>query len=124
MGNFHVGCRIERPDRTRSAEVPGVLVDTGSAYTWVMGKTLERIGITRQKKDLAFVTATGQRITRSMGYAIIHVAGIETNDEVVFGEEGDLQLLGARSLEGLNLRVDTVAQKLVAAGPILAAPIQ
>ena len=121
MGNFYVSCRIERPDRRRSVDVAAVLVDTGSAYTWISEKLLESIRIKRQKKDLTFVTANGQRITRSMGYAIIHVAGIETNDEVVFGEEGDLQLLGARSLEGLNLRVDTVAQKLVAAGPILAA---
>jgi len=32
-----------------------------------------------------------------------------------------LQILGARSLEGMNLRVDSRAKKLVAGGPILAA---
>jgi hypothetical protein len=42
-------------------------------------------------------------------------------DEVVFAQPGDLELLGARSLEGLNLRVDSRAKKLVAGGPILAA---
>lgn len=42
-------------------------------------------------------------------------------DDVVFGEPGDLMLLGARSLEGLNLRVDPVTRQLVDAGPVPAA---
>ena len=37
-----------------------------------------------------------------------------TIDEVVFAQPGDLEWLGARSLEGLNLRVDGRAKKLVA----------
>jgi hypothetical protein len=67
------------------------------------------------------VTATGQEITRTIGYAIIRVGDAVTIDEVVFGQPGDLELLGARSLEGLNLRVHSRAKKLVAGGPILAA---
>ena len=39
------------------------------------------------------------------------------------GEPGDLALLGARTLEGLNLRVDTARKKLVAAGPVPAAAL-
>jgi len=39
----------------------------------------------------------------------------------VFGEAGDLVLLGARSLEGLNLRVDPLTKTLVDAGPAPAA---
>ncbi len=42
-------------------------------------------------------------------------------DEIVFPEKGDLLLLGARTLEGLNLTVDSKKKKLVAAGPLLAA---
>ena len=42
-------------------------------------------------------------------------------DEVVFAQSGDLELPGARSLEGLNLRVDYRAKELVAGGPIPAA---
>ncbi len=44
-----------------------------------------------------------------------------TIDEVVFGEEGDMPLLGARTLGGLNLTVDSRLKKLVAAGPLPAA---
>jgi hypothetical protein len=42
-------------------------------------------------------------------------------DEVVFGEPGDLVLLGARSPEGLNLKVEPITRRLVDAGPAPAA---
>jgi len=42
----------------------------------------------------------------------VRVAGIETLDEVVFGEPGDLILLGSRSLEGMNLRIDPLSKRL------------
>jgi hypothetical protein len=58
-----------------------------------------------------------------VGFAIVHAGGTFTNDEVVFGEPDDLILLGARSLEGLNLKVDLVGKRLVSAGPMLAAAL-
>ena len=122
MGTFSVGCRVENSvDRTRRVVIPRVLVDTGSEYTWVPATMLDRIGIAREKKDIEFVMANGQRVTRSIGFAIIRVEKSFTIDEVVFAEKGDLLLLGARSLEGLNLAVDPRRKKLVAAGPVLAA---
>ncbi len=122
MGTFHTGCRIENvSDRTKGATLARLLVDTGSEYTWAPATTLEKLGIAREKKDLAFVMANGQQITRSVGFAIVRVDKHFTVDEVVFAEKGDLLLLGARSLEGLNLTVDTQKKKLVAAGPLPAA---
>jgi hypothetical protein len=41
--------------------------------------------------------------------------------EIVFAGRGDLSLLGARPLEGLNLAVDAGGRRLVGAGPIPAA---
>ena len=123
MGTFSVGCKIENSvDRTRQAKFSRMLVDTGSEYTWVPATSLEKIGIAREKKDVEFMLANGQRITRSVGFAIIRVEKSFTIDEVVFAEKGDLLLLGARSLEGLNLTVDPHRKKLVAAGPLPAAP--
>ena len=96
MGAFHVGCKIENvADRSRSATLSKVLVDTGSEYTWITESILERLGIQREKKDLAFVMANGQQITRSVGFAVIRVGSAFTVDEVVFAEKGDLLLLGA-----------------------------
>ncbi len=67
--------------------------------------------------------ANGQSITRTIGFAIIHVSKAFTIDEVVFAQNGDMQLPGARLLEGLNLRVDSREKKLVASGPVNAANV-
>jgi predicted aspartyl protease len=96
-------------------------VDTGSEFTWVSERRLERIGIGREKKDVPFVLANGQEVTRSVGFAIIRFDKYFTIDEIVFAEPGDLQLLGARTLEGLNLMIEPVRRRLVAAGPLPAA---
>ncbi len=98
--------------------MPKLLVDTGSEYTWAPTATLEKLGVGREKKDLEFVMANGQKITRSVGFAIVRVEQSFTVDEVVFAEKGDLLLLGARTLEGLSLAVDSRKKKLVAAGPL------
>ena len=122
MGTFHARCKIENPtDRTRSVVIPKLLVDSGSEYTWVSERSLERIGISREKKDVAFILANGQEVTRSVGFATIRLDKFFTIDEVVFAEPGDLQLLGARTLEGLNLIIEPSMRRLVAAGPLPAA---
>ena len=99
-----------------------VLVDTGAELSWAPAAVLESLGITR-RKTIRFQQADGTILERWVGFAIVHAGGTFTNDEVVFGEPGDLVLLGARSLEGLNLKVDLVGKRLVSAGPMLAAPV-
>ncbi len=121
MGLFYVGCRVLNPVTSKSIVVRRLMVDTGAESTWIGAAALEAIGIERRKKDLQFQLANGQIMTRSVGYAVLTVDKSETVDEVVFAEPEDLQLLGARALEGLNLQVDARARRLVAAGPILSA---
>jgi predicted aspartyl protease len=122
MGTFHTSCTVENHvDRSRSIHVPKLLVDTRSGHTWVPAAKLEKIGVRREKKDIPFVMANGELVTRSVGFAILRLANRFTIDEVVFAEPGDLILLGARTLEGLNLTVDPARKKLVAAGPLPAA---
>jgi hypothetical protein len=62
-------------------------------------------------------------LERWVGFAIVHAEGKLTIDEIVFGEPDDLVLLGARSLEGMNLKVDLTGKRLVSGGPMLAAAI-
>ena len=118
MGTFEVSCRVENHvDRSKSIRVPKLLVDTGSEHTWIPAAKLQKIGVTREKKDVPFVMANGETVTRSVGFAILRFQKHFTIDEVVFAEPGDLLLLGARTLEGFNLTVDATQKKLVAAGP-------
>jgi predicted aspartyl protease len=122
MGVFRIEIEIENLRRpTRQTAVPDLLVATGSELTWIPQTVLDSIGIKVVKKDLPLQMANGQTITRSTGYALLRAAGFETVDEVVFGQPGDLPLLGARTLEGFGATVDPQKRRLVVAGPYTAA---
>lgn len=95
------------------------LVDTGAELSWAPADVLESLGIKRVKQ-IRFQQADGTVLTRWVGFAMLYVPEGFTTDEVVFGEPGDLVLLGARTLEGMNLKVDLVGKRLVSAGPMLA----
>lgn len=122
MGIFSVKVDIARPSG-RIAFIPAgsIRVDTGAEMTWISADLLRRLKIQMRKKDQPFIMANGQQVTRSVGYAIIRSRDFETVDEVVFAQPGDLQLLGARTLEGFNAVVDPRKKRLIAAGPMPAA---
>src|SRR5688572_29001229 len=112
---------IEHPARRGTVvELSDVIVDTGSEYTWVPQPVLESIGLVPER-IVDFVTSDGRQIERGIGFANIYAAGTSTPDIVVFAERGDLVLLGARTLDGLNLRINVVSRGLVPAGPVPAA---
>lgn len=122
MGTFSVSIEISKAGGTPTfVRVRKAMVDTGSEVTWINAETLRKAKIRIRKKDQRFVMANGGQITRDIGYAIIRCGEFETVDEIVFAHPGDLQLLGARTLEGFNARVDSRAKRLVAAGPMPAA---
>ena len=121
MGSFRVDIEIENPARPGGRqEVRSVLVDTGAELSWIPATVLESLGIGRYR-TARFRQASGAIVERSIGAAFMHVAGSRTVDDVVFGEPTDLVILGSRSLEGLNFRIDPVRKQLVDAGPVLAA---
>jgi len=123
MGTFRTELELENPVHPgRRVMVRSVLVDSGAELSWVPAELLEELGIERRKR-WRFRQADGTLLERWAGWAGVYVAGTSTADEVVFGEPGDLVLLGARTLEGLNLRVDSLRKTLVDAGPAPAAPV-
>jgi len=121
MGTFRVDVEIENPARPGGRRtVRSALVDTGSELSWLPGDLLSALGIERYEAR-RFRQADGTVLERWVGPAFLHVTGRRTADDVVFGEPGDLVLLGSRSLEGLNVRVEPVLKRLVDAGPAPAA---
>jgi predicted aspartyl protease len=123
MGTLRTTIGVENVSQKGSIhEFPETLVDTGSEFTWIPRSILESLGIKVQRRQ-GFVVADGRRVERDIGYAIVHAGGAATADDVVFAEENDFVLLGVRSLEGLNLRLDVVRKQLVDAGPVLAAAL-
>jgi predicted aspartyl protease len=124
MGTFRVDGEVAKVQKSISpVPVPQMLVDTGSDFSWVPEEALKLAGIPVAKKDVVFEMANGRAVTRSTGYGILRVAGLETVDEIVFAQPGDLTLLGARTLEGLGVQVDSRHKKLVAVRKHLAAPL-
>ena len=123
MGTFRIDVEIENPAAEgRRERLSNVLVDTGAELSWFPAATLEALGIPRRKM-WRFRQADGTVVERWAGPAHLYAAGTYTTDEVIFGEPRDLILLGARSLEGLNLRIDPVSKTLVDAGPAPAAAV-
>src|SRR5207249_1108777 len=121
MGTFRVDIEIENPARPGQRRTLGsVLVDTGAELSWVPAEVLEALGVERNNQ-WRFRQANGTVLERWTGIVVITVAGKRTGDDVVFGEPGDLTLLGSRTLEGLNFRVEPVTKRLVDAGPAPAA---
>src|SRR5690242_21791924 len=121
MGTFRVDVEIENPARPGDRRtLRSVLVDTGAELSWVPAEVLESLGVERNNKWL-FRQADGSILERWTGTVVVSVAGKRAGDEVVFGEPGDLVLLGSRTLEGLNFRVEPVTKQLVDAGPAPAA---
>lgn len=121
MGIFRTTVGIEsHTARGTVRYVEGVMVDTGSEMSWLPASLLESMGIQRERV-VRFRMADGNVIARDVGYAILHAGGSRVSDDVVFAIAGDLLLLGARTIEGLNFRVDLANKEFVAAGPMPAA---
>ena len=121
MSTFRISVEVENPTRPGERRlIQSVLVDTGAELSWFPAAVLESLGIERFER-WKFRQASGVVIERWVGPAFVHAAGKRATDDVVFGEPGDLVLLGARSLEGLNLRVDALTRQLVDGGPVPAA---
>jgi predicted aspartyl protease len=114
MSLYRVSVIARNPKDEEQATLPlEAVVDSGSELTWLPDDALRTAGIVPRRRQ-AFITATGNRVTRDVGYAILAAEGFETIDEVVFGEPDDLVLLGVRTLEGFSVTVDFIGHRMVA----------
>src|SRR2546423_785527 len=121
MGTFRIEIEIENPARPGARRtLSSVLVDTRAELSWIPQDVLDSLGIERYPR-WGFRQADGTVLERWVGPAFVHAVGKRATDDVVFGKPGDLVLLGAHTLEGLNLRIEPVTKQLVDAGPSPAA---
>jgi len=121
MGIFRTTIEIAPlHDAAARRTLANVMVDTGSEYNWAPAALLTELGVRPVRTD-RFETADGRILEREIGFALFFAAGRSSPAVAVFALPGDMILLGAHGLEGMNLRVDLVRRELVSAGPIPAA---
>lgn len=101
MGHTNVEVKLHGP---KGSEKVGLLVDTGSTYSWVSRAVLEKLGVEPKGKKV-FKTIDDRHIEREIGEAVIEIMGEKATTVVVFADEGT-QVLGVHALEGLGLEVD------------------
>ena len=111
MGRFNVDIELGTPDGSRF-ETFRALVDTGASITSLPGSALRALGV-MPHGYINFVLADGSRIRRETGRTWIRIGGRAEMTLVTFGEERTAPLLGAYSLQGLFLMVDTPNERLV-----------
>src|SRR5438046_2052929 len=111
MGLTHVEldvANVAEPERTERIEC---LVDSGAVYSVVPADLLARLGI-RPITEQIFRLANGERITRRKGGAVFKYGERIGVADVIFGEDGDANLLGAFTLEALGLALDPLKREL------------
>lgn len=112
MGLTYVEAMVANPfDEQREATFR-FLVDSGAVYTFIAGGELDRLGI-RSTQDRTFFLANGAPVKRRMGEARVSFQGLSATCVVLFGEEGDNNLLGVTTLENLGLIFDPMRQRIM-----------
>jgi predicted aspartyl protease len=112
VATFTVKLKVWNPANPgRSAELEA-WADTGAAYSWISKERLEPLGVQRVRR-LQFKTIEGHTVERDLAAVFLSANGYTGGDNVVVAEPGDLEILGAHSLESLGLAVDPVHKKLV-----------
>ena len=110
MGQFTVTIGVGHIDGGDLVEV-SALVDTGAYHTALPASLLEQLQV-RRLAEQVFEFADGNAESLSVGLARIAWQDQEFPCPIVFGAE-DKYLLGAGTLESLNLMVDPGRNRLV-----------
>ena len=114
MGTFFAEVQLASPARPARREIVKLLVDSGSLYTWVSAAVLRDRGIQPTERR-RLLTIEGRTLDRGAAEVLITLEGRTLHTLCVFGESGDLAVLGAYTLEGFGLAIDPVHRRLVPA---------
>ena len=111
MGEFTWPVGVWSADGERM-ETVDALVDTGASYSMFPRSMLERLGIAPIGQR-GFEQADGSVIQRDVGRALLRINGDEEYQRVIFGEDDVESLIGAGTLQGFLLLVDSVGEQLI-----------
>lgn len=117
VGTFSVRIAVGDPSGERFEQVDAI-VDTGATRTTIPASLLRSLGV-MPHRTAEFELADGSTRELSLGRARVRVEGREDLTQVAFGDEGMPCLLGAITLEELDLAVDPVNKRLIPTRPLL-----
>ena len=112
MGLTVLELDVANPATLARREPVQFLIDSGAIYSFVSRPILERLGIAPHSRQ-RFRLADGSIIERDRGDAVFFYGGKRGAAPVIFGEPGDVTLLGAVTLESLGLVLDAVRRNLI-----------
>ena len=111
MGLTNVTMRIRKRRKSKRSEEVEFLVDSGAFYTVVPTRLLKRLGIEPVETE-SFLLADGEKITRKVGEAYLEFGERHGTSKVIFGQRGDMTLVGSLALEVLGLMLDPLKREL------------
>jgi predicted aspartyl protease len=114
MGTFFAEVQLASPSRPDRRETLKLLVDTGSMYSWVSATALRDLGVQPTERR-RLLTIEGKTTQRGAAEVLITLEGRTLHTLCLFGDPGDLEVLGAYTLEGFGLAVDPVQRRLIPA---------
>ena len=117
MGTFSVPIEIGNPDGTQYRTVHA-LVDTGASHTTIPAPLLRELGVPVHDQ-VTFILADGRNIQRDVGRTWIRIDGRSEITIVVFGDQDAEALLGAYTMQGLLLNVDSANERLIQVSGLL-----
>ena len=112
MGTFTAKLKVWHPTHPEQVGEVELWVDTGAAYSWISRQRLEAVGIQPTGRR-EFRTIEGRILERDIAAVFVAADGRIGGDNVVMAEPGDMEVMGAFTLESLGLAPDVIQKKLV-----------
>ena len=111
MGLTVLNIKVGNPANPEVLEEVEFLIDSGAIYSVVPTPILQKLGI-KPFAEQEFRLADGAKIVRKKGMAFFKYGDHVGGADVIFGEKGDSNLLGAFTLEALGLALDPFRREL------------
>ena len=111
MGPTFLEVEVAGSANPEKSEPVEFLVDSGAIHSVVSAPTLERLGIEPLDEQF-YRLADGTKVARRKGGAVFRYDGRVGFADVIFGEGGDSNLLGATTLESLGMALDPLKREL------------
>jgi clan AA aspartic protease len=102
---------VKKSYETKKFAEVNFLIDSGAIFSLVPGKILDDLGI-KPHRTIEFSLADGSIIKRRVADAFFELNGEGSSAPVIYGEKGDDALLGATTLEALQLVLNPFTRTL------------